>query len=189
MKNSNCLMALAAATLTVLASCNEKKASNPTIITTDYEIPQPQAPIKMEAVSNQENVEWLERNYLVTIDRTPADSLSKVKDEYGQEYVPNSIRLTITRPDGSEFFNRLFTKASFVSYLPEDYKRDGILTDMRLYETDSQKLTFFVCHNFPNGTDDELCILELSVDTDGNTAIRRNEGYDMRGNWDNGNDM
>jgi len=189
MRKTSYLMAMSVAVLTTVASCGEKKATTPTIITSDYEMPQLQPPIKMEAATEQQNVEWLERNYQITIDRAPVDSLPKVTDEYGQEYVANAIRLTITRPDGSEFFRRSFTKSSFAAYLPNDYKRDGILTDIRLYEKDGRQLTFFVCHNFPNGTDDELCILELSIDSDGAIAIRRNEGYDMRGNWDNGNDQ
>lgn len=174
---------LLAAGLMLLSSCKEKKSPNGEIITTDYKMPEPQAPIKMAEEHTENVVKWGDKDYTVKIVRTPIDSLAMVSNEYGQEFVDNAIHVTITRTDGSTFFNRTFTKSSFTSCISEDYRRDALLTDIRFYETDDNALTLIACVNYPQAMDDEACILELSISRDGNYHARRNDSYDMRGNW------
>lgn len=174
---------LMAVGLTMLTACKKTTNTNTDIITTDYEMPEPQAPIKMAEERSENVVKWGEKNYTVTIVRTPVDSLAMVTNEYGQEYVDNVIHVTISRSDGSTFFNRTFTKSSFASSLSEDYRRDGLLTDIRFYEADSGTLTFIACVNYPQAMDDEASILELTIDREGNYRAHRNDSYDMRGNW------
>ncbi len=174
---------LLAVGLTMLTACKKTKNTNPDIITTDYEMPQPQAPIKMAEEQSENVVKWGGKDYTVTIVRTPIDSLAMVVNEYGQEFIDNAIRVTITREDGSTFFNRTFTKSSFTSSLSDDYRRDGLLTHLRFYEADSNTLTFIACVNYPQATDDEATILELAIDREGGFVARRNDSYDMRGDW------
>lgn len=174
---------LLAVGLTVLTACKKTTNTNANIITTDYEMPEPQAPIKMTEERSENVVKWGEKDYTVMIVRTPIDSLAMVTNEYGQEFVDNAIHLTITRTDGSTFFNRTFTKSSFASSISEDYRRDGLLTNIRFYEADNNTLTFIACVNYPQAMDDEAAILELTIDREGGYSARRNDSYDMRGNW------
>ena len=94
------------------------------------------------------DVEWLDRSYQVDIRRMADDSLKMVKDETGQKFVDNRIRLKVIRQDGSVFFSRTFTKADFNDYLDEDYRATGILEGLVFDRVDGYQLIFAgsVCH-------------------------------------------
>ena len=92
-----------------VAGCKDKKTDNSTIITTDYEVPKPTAPISMGAVNDVQNVNWVDgRSYTVRIARQAVDSLPMVSNSNGQKYIDNSILLEVARADSSLFYSHRF---------------------------------------------------------------------------------
>ena len=101
-----------------------------TIIAPKVEKVKPSEPVKMQEYKDTNYVKWVEgRYYHLTVLRQPCDTLPMVKDETGQKFVDNLFQMTVTRTDGSVFFDRKFTKNSFNKYINEDYRNTGILEE------------------------------------------------------------
>ena len=164
--------------LVVLGACKEKKQSTD-IITTKYVPKQPQDPIAMPADTQTKNIEWQGKPYTITIDRVPVDSLPQVKDENNQPYVDNRVKLTIMRADGSAFFQRTFTKASFNAYIDDSFRKNGILAGFRYDEVENSGIEFSVVVALPDAIDDVFVPLELVVDRQGGVSITRDDDMDM----------
>lgn len=164
--------------LVVLGACKEKKQSTD-IITTKYVPKQPQDPIAMPADTQTKNIEWQGKPYTITIDRVPVDSLPQVKDENHQPYVDNRVKLTIMRADGSAFFQRTFTKASFNTYIDDSFRKNGILAGFRYDEVENSGIEFSVVVALPDAIDDVFVPLELVVDRQGGVSITRDDDMDM----------
>lgn len=162
----------------MLGACKEKKQTEE-IIATKYVPKKPGAPISMQKKETTEKISWGGQTYEVSISRTPADSLPMVANEIGQKFVDNRIALTIRRSDGSEFFRRSFSKASFQSYLTPDYRRVGLLNDMRFKDANGAELNFIVSLAEPEATDDEFLPLLLSINRQGGIGIRVEDDLDM----------
>ena len=112
------MILLAAATVLSLASCKEKKAADNGIIKTDYEAPKPTDPKATSVSTVSQEVEWVEgRHYYITIAGQADSTLSMVENEYGQKFIDNAIRLSVTRSDSTTFFEHTFTKESFAEWL------------------------------------------------------------------------
>ena len=164
--------------LVALGACKEKKQSTD-IITTKYVPKQPQDPIAMPADTQTKNIEWQGKPYTITIDRVPVDSLPQVKDENNQPYVDNRVKLTIMRADGSAFFQRTFTKASFNTYIDDSFRKNGILAGFRYDEVENSGIEFSVVVALPDAIDDVFVPLELVVDRQGGVSITRDDDMDM----------
>lgn len=157
----------------LLTACGgEKKPQNDIIIADKYVPKKPQSPIRQQPLSIQQKVKWGEGTYDMTIEREPADSLPMVKGAQGQEYVDNSVRLTITRSDGSRFFSALFTKQSFDASLDNTFRREGILDGMAYDTIVDGRLRFGVNVAFPEA-DDMYLPLVLTLDRQGHYSIAR----------------
>ena len=164
--------------LLVLGACKEKKKSTD-IITTKYVPKQPQAPIAMAADTDTKHIEWQGKPYTITVDRAPVDSLPQVKDENNQPYIDNRVKVTIVRSDGSVFFERSFTKASFNSYIDDSFRKNGILAGFRYDELENAGIEFSVVIALPDAIDDMFVPLELVVDRQGGVSISRDDDMDM----------
>ena len=169
--------------LVVFGACKEKKESTD-IIATKYVPKKPQPPIAMDSESKTTHVKWQDNTYTVQIDRVADDSLQLVKDENAQPYKDNRVAITITRSDGSVFFKKSFTKASFSSYVDDTFRKNGILAGIQYDEIDSKGMEFSVVVGLPDALDDVFVPLELVVDRFANIAISRDDDMDMRGNDD-----
>lgn len=161
--------------LLLAVSCGEKKKSDD-IITTKAEKPQIQEPIRMQEYKQVKDIKWLNKNYQVEVCRQPADSLRKVKDEVGQEFVDNHITLRIIRADGTIFFNRMFTKAAFEAQLDEDYRKTGILEGFVFDKVDGNQLVFAASVSHPQT--DEYIPFVVTVSNFGDVGIRRDTHLD-----------
>ena len=169
--------------LVVFGACKEKKESTD-IITTKYVPKKPQPPIAMPSETITKNVTWQDKPYTVVITRQASDSLLQVKDENGQPYIDNRVEIVVTRADGSVFFKKVFTKASFNVYIDESFRKNGILAGIQYDEIDSKGMEFSVVVGLPDALDDVFVPLELVVDRFANIAISRDDDMDMRGNDD-----
>ena len=164
--------------LVVIGACKEKKESTD-IITTKYVPKKPQPPIAMPSETITKNVTWQDKPYTVVITRQASDSLLQVKDENGQPYIDNRVEIVVTRADGSVFFKKVFTKASFNAYIDESFRKNGILAGIQYDEIDSKGMEFSVVVGLPDALDDVFVPLELVVDRFANIAISRDDDMDM----------
>jgi len=172
--------------LVLFGACKEKKESTD-IIATKYVPKKPQPPIAMPSETKTTNVTWQEKPYTVIINRVADDSLQLVKDENAQPYIDNRVEVIVTRADGSAFFKKVFTKASFNAYIDESFRKNGILGGIQFDEIDSKGLEFSVVVGLPDAIDDVFVPLELVVDRGGNITISRNDDMDML-DYDDRND-
>lgn len=157
----------------MLTACKEKKQGDGQIITTDYEVPQPKAPVAMSQTADSRVVQWVDgRVYKVSITRMPADSLPMVTDEIGQKYVDNAVRVAIMRSDSTTFIDKVFTKSAFASHLDNDYRHNAMLVGMHYLECHGTEMDFVAVFNHPAATDDEAIDLKLTIDSQRNIKIQ-----------------
>ena len=167
---------LAALLMAVLAiSCGKKKESKDIIVPT-AEVVKPKAPISMQPYSQQQDVAWLDKSYQVFINRVADDSLRMVQDETGQKFVDNRITLRVVRADGSVFFKKVFTKATFDAQLDDDYRQTGILEGLVFDKVDGNNLVFAGSVSHPQT--DEYIPLVVTVSNFGNVTIKRDDQMD-----------
>ena len=176
---------LALAAMLALTGCKEKKQSQD-IIAPRVEEVKPSGPVRMQPYNDQREVQWLGKIYKVEISRTPSDSLPKVKDETGQQFVDNRISLVIRRSDGSVAISKTFTKASFDAYIDAHYRKSGILEGLVFDEVDDQNLEFAASVSLPQT--DEYIPLEVTIDNFGNVKIERDSQMDTNGADDDDDD-
>jgi hypothetical protein len=69
------------------------------------------------------------KKYRLFIDRSPSDSLKKVKSDAGI-FTDNRIVLKIARENGTTLFSKTFTKQNFASLIPDRYLTHSILEGM-----------------------------------------------------------
>lgn len=170
----NTWMVLAIVSLTV-AGCSEKKKSNDLIAPRVVKVT-PAEPEQMQEYRFDNDVAWIGRKYRVTIYREPSDSLPMVKDETGQKFVDNVVSLKVSRQDGSVFYNKVFTKATFREYLDDDYRQTGILEGFVFDKADGDDLVFAasVCHP----KTDEYIPLVVRLSRMGNLTVKRDTEMD-----------
>jgi len=159
----------------VVASCDSKKKQS-VIIANKYEKPAPQGPIRTDDYKDSKSFKWLDREYVCTIERLADDSLPMVKDETDQLFVDNRVKLTISRADGSVFFNRTFTKATFNSYIDDDFRQTGILEGFVFDKVEGNEVRFACSVTRPQS--DEYIPLLLAVTRNGDIAITRDTRMD-----------
>ena len=175
------LTILALAALAALAGCKEKKQTED-IIAPRMEVVKPSGPIRMQPYNDTRSVQWLGKEYKVEVSRTPSDSLPKVKDEKGQQFVDNRITLVVRRADGSVAIQKSFTKATFESYVDAAYRKGGILEGFVFDAVDGQQLEFAASICLPQT--DEYIPLEVKIDNFGNVKIERDSQMDTNGSSD-----
>lgn len=183
MNNKTMMMLLAA--LTLLAGCKEKKQTQDIIAPKVVET-KPSGPIKMQTYSDTRDVAWLGKQYKVEVKRTPDESLPMVKDETGQLFVDNTIRVVVRRADGSVAIEKTFTKASFDAYLDAAYRQQGILEGLVYDEVDGSTLEFAASVSLPQT--DEYIPLEVKIDNFGNVSVERDSELDTNGSGEHDDD-
>lgn len=161
--------------LTCMLSCSSKKKRDD-IITTKYEKPAPQGPIRTDNYKDSKPFKWQDRDYVCTIERIADDSLPMVKDETGQQFIDNRVKVVISRADGSVFFNREFTKATFSSYIDDDFRETGILEGFVFDKVEPNEVRFACSVSLPQS--DEYIPLILAVTRNGNIAITKDTRLD-----------
>ena len=172
------LVLTAVLSISLLTGCKQKKQAED-IIVRKTEAPKIQAPIRMQEYNQVKDVQWLDRSYQVDILRTADDSLRMVKDETGQKFVDNRIRLKVIRQDGSVFFSQTFTKASFNDYLDDDYRQTGILEGLVFDRVEGNSLIFAGSVSHPQT--DEYIPLVITLSNFGDVTISRDTQMDTNG--------
>ena len=162
----------------MLGACKEKEKSGD-IIAPKYVPKTLEEPIKMAEDHQTDNVTWQGNPYTIDIFRMPADSLQKLQDDNGQQYVDNLIDVKIVRKDGSKFFHKSFVKSSFSAHLDEPFKRNGQLVSIRYNEVDNSALEFSVVVGMPDAPDDLFVPLKMTIDRQGAVRVEKDDDMDM----------
>ncbi len=110
-----------------LSSCKEKKQDDIIITKKVVKKPVSSGPKAMSDSQWSKTVAWVGSSYKVQIVRRADKSLPMTKDEQGNKYYDNKVNVTVTRADGSTFFNRDFTKTDFREHLSPTFAADGAL--------------------------------------------------------------
>ena len=160
----------------VCFSCKEEKKSTQIIVRKKVE-EKVSAVQKMGDYQQRREFEWLEKTYTVSVEFKADPELPLVMDGK-QRYFDNRIRLRILRPDGSEFFNREFTKADFLPYLDNTYGKEGALLGIVLDRAEGDNLLFAASVGSPDKSSDEYLPLVMKISRMGNVTILRDVQLD-----------
>ena len=161
----------------MLTACQEKKEST-VIIAPKPEPVKPSGPILMQDMKAENSVEWIGKTYKVIVNRKVDRELPMVEVEPGKKAYDNRISLTIVRPDGTEFFNKEYTKAAFMNCLDENTKKNGVLLGIVLDRADGDNLIFAASVGSPDVLSDEFIPMVLTVGRMGDVGIKRDTTMD-----------
>ena len=156
----------------LLASCGNKDSKKDAWVAPEHEVVTRQMP----ELSLADSLVVNGRQYVYEILRTPSDSLQKVKDDMGDLYLDNTIRLTLQR-NGSKFFDKTFTKATFAKDIDKDFYDNAILDGIRFLKAEPGKgLVFSFAVSYP---DSDMSVPFLMTITDsGSFTFVKDENLD-----------
>ena len=170
------LIILAVAAM-LMTACKEK-TENKVIIAPKVEAPKPSGPVVMQDLNSTNEVEWLGKFYKVQVSRKADRELPMVEVEQGRKGVDNRITLKILRPDGTEFFNRTYTKSNFDSCLDDNTRKTGVLLGIVLDRADGDNLIFAASVGSPDALSDEFIPILMTVSRMGDVSIKRDTTMD-----------
>ncbi len=175
MKKTLFVFACGVLTLSLL-SCAKKK-NDTTIIT--HRVVQ-KAPTQIKTIGDYKQtreVEWLGTTYTVEYGLQADKSLSTVA-EGTQKYYDNRVIVRIIRKDGSEFFNKAFTKSDFTSYIDSKYAKSGALLGVVFNKVEGDYLYFAASVGSPDKLSDVYVPLVVKVSRFGDVTISKDAMLD-----------
>lgn len=180
MKRINYIL-MAALVASMLCGCAEKKKNN-IIIAPKPVAKNPNKPTqKMSNYEQARDVEWLGTTYKVVVKRECDTSLPILQLDENNKYYDNKITVRILRKDGTEFFNRSFTKAAFDGYLDGHTKEQGALLGIVYVKVDGGNLCFAASVGSPDVTSDEYVPLVLKISRMGAVSVQKDHLLDTDG--------
>ena len=174
MKKYYGLLMFSAGILTLM-SCKEKKNTG-VIITKKPVIVAQRQIMKTGDYAQSRKVDWLGAVYTVETKRVADPSLPVIADGT-TKYYDNRITVRILRSDGSEFFNRTFTKTDFSSYVGKTYA-NGALVGIVLDRAEGDNLLFAASVGSPDKMSDEYIPLLMKVSRQGGITISKDTQLD-----------
>ena len=162
----------------VLASCKKEKKESTVIITKKPEPPKPKATQKTGDYEQTIDFEWVGSTYKVTVERKADESMPVIDDGTGTKYFDNKISVIITRKDGSEFFNRTFTKDDFRAYVDASYLANSALLGVVFDKAEGDYVIFAASVGSPDNLSDEYVPMVLKISRTGNVSIARSTQLD-----------
>lgn len=158
-------------------ACSEKKASTD-IITHKETQKAPTEPVKMQNYDRAETVEWLDKQYKVNISRRPESDSSVIADDSGSKYHNNRITVRITRPNGTEFFDKTFTKADFATVVSADYRQKSTLLGIVVDHAEGDNLYLAASVGSPDALSDEYLPLIITISRTGGISVAKDNRPD-----------
>jgi len=115
------------------------------------------------------------KKFQLSVERAPDDKLPHVKSDMGL-FVDNSIKVKVTRDNGTTLFEKTFVKNDFASYLPDKYLKRSVLEglvfdDVRTEE--KKEITLAASVSYP--MTDLYIPFVLVVSQDGRLSISKDE--------------
>ena len=132
----------------------------------------------MEDVDYNWSVDWVGSTYTVFVHRFADESLPMVEDEYGNKYYDNRVSVKVIRKDGSEFFNKTFSKTDFSSCLDDNFRRNGALLGLLFVEAVGDDLKFGGSVGSPDPLSDEYIPLVMKLNRMGTVHVSRDTELD-----------
>ena len=106
---------------------------------------------RMQVSRIKQDIACRGKKFQLSVERTPDDKLPHVKSDMGL-LVDNSIKVKITRENGTALFEKTFTKNDFSAHLPAKYLKRSVLEglvfdDVRTNE--NKELTLAASVSYP----------------------------------------
>lgn len=161
-----------------LQSCKEKKQSD--VIITTKPVEEKKLPTQKVGDYEMETpVDWVGSTYQVVVERKADESLPLADDGQGNKYFDNRISVRVVRKDGSEFFNRTFTKEDFSAYVDALYKKNSALLGIVLDKAEGDYLVFAASVGSPDKMSDEYVPLVLKISRYGDVSVSKDTQMDI----------
>ena len=161
-----------------MVSCGKKQESKNIIVQKPQAVQAAKKKEKMDPVSYEKPIDWVGSSYTVSVYRFPDEELPMVEDEYGNKYYDNRVTVKVTRKDGSEFFNRTFTKSDFSSCVDESFRRNGALLGLVFVEAKGDDLRFGGSVGSPDPLSDEYIPIVMWLNRMGTIRMQRDTELD-----------
>ncbi len=127
---------------------------------------------RMQESRTEQKVEFKGKDYTSLVNRTPDESLSRVKSQGGDIFVDNAIAVKLTR--GVEtIFARTFTKNDFASQLTGEFLQNSILEGIVFNKTTPQGIMYTASVCYPQT--DMFILFAITVSQDGRMTIEKDE--------------
>lgn len=159
-------------------SCDEKPKNDIIITKMPPKTEISKNPLQVGNYSQSRQVEWVGSTYTVEVNRQADTALTIVKDDNGQRYYDNRITVKIIRKDGSEFFNRAFTKKDFDGYVDALYKKNSVLLGIVLDKADEDNIYMAASVGSPDKSSDEFVPLIVKISRMGVVSISKDTDLD-----------
>lgn len=124
---------------------------------------------RMQPSTSEGDVRMGDATYHYRIERTPCDSLKKVKDEQGNLFTDNLINFKITRQGGKAILNKRLTKHAFDRFVGADFMAHAILEGLVFDKEEAGKLLFAASICYPQS--DLYYPFRVIVSPNGNVHI------------------
>ncbi|MBQ8452165.1 MAG: DUF4738 domain-containing protein [Prevotella sp.] len=164
--------ALASLLMVVCISCSKKEEKARRIVVDPPEEEQPIGTQRQEDQLQTEDVKWQGKTYHVSIERKADESLPLVDDGTGIEYYDNRIKVTVSRQDGSTFFERSYTKGDFASFVEQATLKFRSLYAISLHEVTDGAISLVACVGSPEISSDDFQLIEIRIKPDASTTVR-----------------
>lgn len=169
-----CMLLLA---VVAMVSCKEKKDSNIIIAHKPIVIHKQNTTQKIGDSTQKKVVRWIGADYIVTITTKADPSLPTATDGI-TNYYDNRITLKIDRSDGTNFYNRTFSKADFKPYVDDAYYKKGALLAIVYDKTEGNNIKFAASVGSPDKASDEFMPLELIISNLGALTVEKSQQVD-----------
>lgn len=127
---------------------------------------------RMQASVSEQIVTFQGKEYKISLNRRPDDSLETVKSEVGDTFIDNRITLHITQGN-KVVIDKAFTKHSFASVVSAQFMQKSILEGMVFDKTTSKGMVFAVSVSYPQT--DLYIPIALTVDSNGKISMVQEE--------------
>jgi len=146
----------------IAAGCTKKKETS-TIIT---KIETPKVSNTVKVIGDSEStktIDW-DGTYTVTIARKADRELPVIKDEDGNRYYDNAIKLTVEGPKGT-VFSREYRKSDFNSYIDTNYLKPSksALMSIAFNRAEGSKTIFVATIGSPDTMADEYMLVRMEL--------------------------
>ena len=130
---------------------------------------------RMQVSQIKQEITCRGKKFQLSVERTPDDKLPQVNSDMGL-FVDNSIKVKITRDNGTTLFEKTFIKNDFASHLPTKYLKRSVLEglvfdDVRTAE--KKEITLAASVSYP--MTDLYIPFVLVISQDGKLSISKDE--------------
>ena len=168
-------LALMLLTVMLFMGCKDNTKVQP--VRKVKKVVEPKGPRVMGDNTVSRKVGWVGDIYTVEVKRHADKSLAKASDG-SHEYYDNKISVRILRQNGSEFFNREFTKADFKAKVDDQYYKNGALLGIVFVRSEGPELVFAASVGNPDKSSDEYVPLVLKISKLGTVTITQDENLE-----------